>query len=173
MKERVTSKDPGIKPFTKSYEQLNEKQQQFIDSMAEGYHKNSKSGPAAGARMRIEDAYSNAGYTTHAPKQAGWRLFMQTKHIIYKRRAEMVELNLDVNMASEIIREIMMDAKQPGATRLKAAESVLTRQGFDKPQEIILTQKIDDMSKEEIASELQEIMNVVGKPDTKPTTTSH
>lgn len=173
MNDRPTRKDPGIPPFTKSYDELNDKQRDFIDAMAEGYHKNSKSGPAAGARMRIEDAYSNAGYTTHAPKQAGWRLFMQTKHIIYKRRAEMVELNLDVNMASEIVREIMMDKKQPGATRLKAAESVLTRQGFDKPQEIILTRKIEDMSDEEVTSELEDILSGAKQPITSGKATSH
>jgi hypothetical protein len=172
-KERVNCKEPGITPITKSYEELNERQQKFIDLVATGYHKKARNGVAAGDRMTLSAAYEMAGYTGKATKQAGWRLYMQTKHIIYKRRSEMVELNMSAVMASEIINELMQDKDQPGSVRLKAAQDTMMRTGFDKPQEIVLTKKVEDMSTEEVDAELEELLSGTRKPDTSTEATCH
>ena len=101
--QRAFSKEPGIKPINKSYDELNERQQKFIDLVATGYHKKVWARCKAGEKMTLAAAYELAGYEGKAKKQAGWRLYMQTKHIIYKRRSEMVELNLCPVMASEVL----------------------------------------------------------------------
>ena len=169
----INHKEPGIPPFTKSYEELNEKQQKFIDLVAIGYHKKKWATCAAGEKMTLGAAYELAGYTGKTKKQLGWRLYMQTKHIIYKRRSELVELNLCPVMASEVVYEIMMDTNAPHAVRLKSAQDIMARTGYDKPQEIVLTKKVEDMSTEEVDSELEELLSGARESNDSTETTCH
>lgn len=171
--DRPSSKVPGIVPFNKSFDELNDKQKKFVDSMARGYHKEKWDGGCILDRMTPAAAYEAAGYGAKASKQAGWRLYMQTKHIIYKRRAEQVEMGLCAVMAAKVIYDLMIDSTVPAAVRKDCAKDILGRTGFDKPQEIILTQKIEDMSEEELDAALSEALGGSKESNTESETTCH
>ena len=106
---------------TRRYEELPKKQQAFVDFCVKLGDKN--------------EAYEKAGYSVQG------RAWKANARSMYLSLSTVIKDRIDVMigdgaiLALNIVKEIMQDPEQPGATRLKASQDYLNRAGYDKPVE--------------------------------------
>ena len=136
----------------KKYDELTEKEKAFVDIMSKGYtgEKGSHKG------ISTFEAYRQAGYSS-SPNNA-WALKQRLWHLIEKRRGHYVTSHQIAPLAAAVVQQLMEDETTPPAIRLKCAQDILHRTGFDKPKETITTHRVEEMSLEELDKEIEEML---------------
>ena len=130
---------------------LTKQQEKFVSLMARGYHEGK-----GGGKMSIADAYEMAGYSPDAGN--AYRLYQDLKEIIKETRNDLIDENQCATLAAKIIEDIMLDVEVSPQIRLKAAQDVMHRTGHDKPQEIISTSKVSEMTDAELDEQLASLI---------------
>lgn len=145
-----------------SFDQLCEKKQKFCHLMAKGYV---ETDTEKGTKKMIQrDAYVLCGYKgkteSHLARNAA-TLYQELKPWIMELREEYVSSSQCASLAMKVVEEIMLDAENRPDVRLKAAQDILHRTGYDQPKEINI-RNIDDMSEAEIDEELEALIGNAG-----------
>lgn len=142
-----------------SFDQLCERKQRFCHLMAKGYVETDK---ARGVKKMLqEDAYVMCGYSKNGAAKNAATLYGKLKPFIMELREEYVSSSQCASLAMKVVEEIMMDEEARPDVRLKAAQDILHRTGYDQPKEINI-RNIEDMSEEEIDEELEALIGNAG-----------
>lgn len=139
--------------------QMSEKKKKFVNLMAKGYTEGKDP-----MKMSILDAFTCAGYAADGGN--AYRMFKECKDLIQERRDELVDQNQNASLATKIIEDIMMDVKNKPEVRLKAAQDVLHRTGYDKPKELTIGKKTADLTDEEIDQQVSELIETSSNVET-------
>jgi hypothetical protein len=135
----------------RNLENLTDKQKKFVEVMARGYHQGKDP-----TKITVEDGFRMAGY---APDTGNaFRLYRDLKDLIQERRDELIDHNQVATLATQIIEDIMIDPEVSPQIRLKAAQDILHRTGYDKPKEVNVKQTVSEMTDEELDQQLASLI---------------
>lgn len=146
----MTKRRPKYTNFT----DLCERRQKFCELVAKGYVDGRQKKLQ---KLTLEDCYITAGYERKYATQNAYTLYRDLHHFIKELRSKYVEHSQCPSLAMKVIEGIMTDEEIKPETRLKAAQDVLARTGFDKPKEHIV-RNIEEMDEKEIEAELEELI---------------
>tara|TARA_R110001632_G_scaffold42399_5_gene107275 strand:- start:1612 stop:2067 length:456 start_codon:yes stop_codon:yes gene_type:complete len=136
---------------TKRKVKLTSQQEKFINLMAKGYHEGKDP-----LKMTIADAFALAGYAPDAGN--AYRMYKKFKDVIKEKRDDLIDENQVASLATKIIEDIMIDKDNKPEIRLKAAQDILHRTGYDKPRELNVTQTVSDLSDAELDEQLSDLI---------------
>lgn len=132
----------------KEYDALTERKQLFIDGCLRG--------------ESVNDAYSNAGYVVEG------RSWSRNARALHKelspiiRKMVMDSISADALVAKRIVIDIMNDESVNPAIRLKAAEGVMSRAGWDSPR-VLEINDLRDATDDELTNEITALLNQAGE----------
>lgn len=133
-------------PTKKTYEQLTNRRQKFVDLMVDG--------------MSRSEAYLAAGFSgsPHTCRANARKLFFELQFILHDRIQTRIEDGGILGL--KVIKELMLNSKSD-AVRLAAAKDSLARAGYDVPIEQVFTVK-EERSDEDIKAELDDLLTKAG-----------